>query len=227
MNRTADEARTDAVRAMGQELGDLYSALWQEVAWLHTKWEEYVVLFGTKESRVELLNRAAPRFARVVQDTLLEEVLLHIARLTDSPKSVGKDNLTIRGLAPLVNDLVAREKITVLVEAAETATEFCRDWRNRHLAHRDLLLALNRGAAPLREASRLSVWTALRSIVATLNGISAHYLDSTSMFEVGLDPGGALNLLYVIDDGLKVAEERRSRLRSGHYEPHDFAHRDL
>ncbi len=227
MNRTADEARTDAILAMGQELGDLYSALWQEVAWLHTKWEEYVVLFGTKESRVELLNRAAPRFARIVQDTLLEDVLLHVARLTDPPKSAGKENLTIQRLAPLVNDRVTKEEVTELVEAAQRATEFCRDWRNRHLAHRDLLLALNRGAQPLKEASRLGVRTALRTIVATLDAISAHYLDSTSMFEVGAAPGGAINLLHVIDDGLKSAEERQSRLTSGNFESRDFAHRDL
>lgn len=227
MNRTADEACADAIRAMGQELGELYSALWQEVAWVHAKWEEHVVLFGTKESRVELLNRAAPRFARIVQDTIWEDVLLHIARLTDPPKSVGRENLTIQSLAPLVNDPVTRTKVTELVDAAKNATEFCRDWRNRHLAHRDLRLALNRGAQPLREASRLGVWTALRSIVAALNAISVHYLDSTSMFEVGPGPGGALNLLYVIDDGLTEAEERQSRLKSGRFEPRDLAHRDL
>ena len=227
MNRTADEARSDAIRAMGQELGDLYSALWQEIAWLHAKWEEYVCLFGTKESRVDLLNRAAPRFARIVQDTLLEDVLLHVARLTDPPKSVGKDNLTIQGRTALVSDPVTREEVTELIKAAKMATEFCRDWRNRHLAHRDLLLALNRGAQPLMEASRLHVWTALRSIVATLNAVSAHYMDTTSMFEVGTSPGGALNLLHVINEGLKVAEERQSRLTSGQFEPRDFWHRDL
>lgn len=227
MNRTADGARADAIRVMGQELGDLYSALWQEVAWLHAKWEEHVVLFGAKESRVELLNRAAPRFARIIQDTIWEDVLLHIARLTDPPKSAGRENLTIQRLAPLIDEPVTRAKVAELVEEAQTATEFCRDWRNRYLAHRDLRLALNRGAQPLREASRLGVWTALRSIVATLNAISARYLDATSMFEVGSSPGGALNLLHVIDEGLNAAEERQSRLTSGRFEPRDLAHRDL
>jgi hypothetical protein len=212
---------------MGQELGDLYSALWQEVAWLHAKWEEYVALFGTKESRVELLNRAAPRFARVLQDTIWEDVLLHVARLTDPPRSAGKENLTIRGLAPLVNDPATRTRVTELVDAVLVATHFCRDWRNRHLAHRDLLLALNRGAQPLKEASRLGVWTALRSIVAVLDAISVRYLDSTSMFELGPAPGGALNLLYVIDEGLNAADERESRLTNGRREPRDLAHRDL
>jgi hypothetical protein len=76
-HRTADEAEAKNIRAMGPEFGALYDALWQQVAWLHNKWEQYVDLFGTKPSRVTLLNRAAPKFFRVVQDTLWEDVLLY------------------------------------------------------------------------------------------------------------------------------------------------------
>jgi hypothetical protein len=227
MIRTADEARADAVRAMGKDLGDLYSALWQEVAWVYAKWEEYVVLFGTKESRVILLNRAAPRFARLVQDTLWEDVLLHIARLTDSPTTLGKDNLTIRRLANLVADHNAQKQVADTVSASLMTTAFCRDWRNRHLAHRDLQLALKRGALPLAEASRQSVREALHSLVEILNAVSAHYLNSTSRFDGGPDAGGALSLLYAIDDGLRVEDERRQRLKSGHGDPRDYAPRDL
>ena len=94
--RTPEEARTEHIRVMGEELGSLYDALWQEVAGLHGKWSEYAALFGTRESRVDLLNQAAPYFFRIVQDSLWEDVLLHIARLTDPPKSAGKSNLTVQ-----------------------------------------------------------------------------------------------------------------------------------
>src|SRR6266496_1267585 len=94
--RTADEAKADNVRRMGKQLGELYHALWQEAAWLHIKWEEYISLFGTKPSRVELLNRAAPSFFRFVEDSLWEDMTLHVARLTDPPKSKGRANLTIQ-----------------------------------------------------------------------------------------------------------------------------------
>jgi hypothetical protein len=60
------------------------------------KWGEYVELFGTKPSRIDLRNRAAGGFFRVVQDGLWEDVLLHVARLTDAPRSGGRANLTIR-----------------------------------------------------------------------------------------------------------------------------------
>src|SRR5207249_7581748 len=110
---------------------------WQEIAWIHSKWAEYVVLYGTKESRVTLLNQAAPRFARLIQDTLWEDVVLHIARLTDPPKSMGKHNLSVQSLSEHVSDPATRHKVEQLVAQAIARSEFCRDWRNRRLAHRD------------------------------------------------------------------------------------------
>ena len=59
-HRNADEAKAEHMRLMGDELGVVYSALWQEVAWVHGNWSDFVTLFGTKESRVNLLNAAAP-----------------------------------------------------------------------------------------------------------------------------------------------------------------------
>ncbi|HEV2039416.1 MAG TPA: hypothetical protein VGT81_05105, partial [Casimicrobiaceae bacterium] len=67
VERSADEAKQEYIGAMGDVLGSLYHALWQEVAWRHLKWHEYVELFGTKESRIRLINRAAPTFFRIVE----------------------------------------------------------------------------------------------------------------------------------------------------------------
>ncbi|WP_408068516.1 AbiU2 domain-containing protein [Vineibacter terrae] len=61
--------------------------------WLHVKWEEYVELYGKRQSRVDLLNEAAPLFFRIVQDALWADTLLHIARLTDEPNSYDKPSM--------------------------------------------------------------------------------------------------------------------------------------
>lgn len=101
---TSDETKQEYIKQMGEELGLLFYALWKEITWLHLKWHEYVTLFGTKSSRIELLNDVAPLFFRIVQDSLWDDILLHIARTTDPPKSSGKKNLIIRRLASLVTD---------------------------------------------------------------------------------------------------------------------------
>ena len=57
MERTADEARAEYTEHKDRDLGEVYAGLWQEVASIHSKWSEYVELYGTKESRLDLLNR--------------------------------------------------------------------------------------------------------------------------------------------------------------------------
>ena len=54
--RTAEEAQAEYVKHMGTPLGEQFSALWQEVAWLHLKWGEYDELYGKKPSRFQFLN---------------------------------------------------------------------------------------------------------------------------------------------------------------------------
>lgn len=61
--KTEEESQKEYIEVMGKPLGKLFHALWQEVAWLYTKWREYEDLFGTKPSRIDLMNKAARRFS--------------------------------------------------------------------------------------------------------------------------------------------------------------------
>ena len=220
MHRTADESKAEHIAKMGAELGKFYSALWQNLAWIHVKWAEYIALFGTDPGRIDLLNDAAPRFFRVIEDSLWEDILLHLSRLTDSPRSMGKDNLSVRRL-PMITALQGSAiPIAALVATAVAATEFARDWRNRKLAHGDLGLALGLPVQPLAAASRLAVKEALQSLVAVLNSLSQKFLDSETMFEV--DDGDATSMLYVLRDGLRYESEKRERIKSGDVRPDDF-----
>jgi len=212
---------------MGEELGSLYHALWNELAWLYLKWGEYVELFGTKPSRIELANRVAGHFFRIVQDSLWESCLLHIARLTDPPKSAGKENLTIKKLPDFINDERTKKYLSEMIEVAVEKADFCRDWRNRRIAHQDLELAMKAGAEPLKPASRAKVKEVLGSISDVLNVVLGHYMDSTTMFEGAGVSDDAVALLYVLDDGLRADEERKKRLRAGNYHADDFQARDL
>ena len=224
---TAEEARQTYKSAMGESLGALFHSLWQEVAWVHLRWHEYVVLYGDKPSRAALLNKAAPGFFRLVQDMLWEATLLHIARLTDAPCSAGKQNLTIQRLHSLVCDEHVAQCVKTLSDKAKGATEFCRDWRNRRIAHSDLSLALGEHPAPLAAADRNKVNTALSAIVEVLNAVSLHYMNSSSFFDIHGYPGDVMSLLCIIDDGLRVEAERRDRLKRREVGLDDYSNRNL
>jgi hypothetical protein len=227
---SAAEVGAENTEKMGEALGSQYTELWQELAHLHARWAEYVELFGTKEERVELLNKAARVFFRVVQDDLWEATLLHIARLTDPPRSMGRkdrENLTIQNLPKLIEDATLKAEVLNLIDIARRETEFCRDWRNRHIAHRDLDLALKRPATPLATGSRLKVKVALNAIINVMHAIEIHYKESETMYDLMPHHDGAVDLLYVLDDGLRAREERLERLRGGKGRDGDYAVRDL
>ncbi len=199
-SQSASEAKKQNIEKMGERLGSFYSALWQEVVQVHQRWREYVELFGDTPGRITLLNEAAPLFFRTVQDALWEATLLHIARLTDPPQSMGradKSNLSIRTIPDLIDDEKVKQDAVALLSDAMKSSEFCRDWRNRLLAYRDLDLVLDQPVTPLTPASRAMVKDALKAITALMNHVQARYLDSETAYDIGASPRGAISLLYI------------------------------
>jgi len=225
--RTAEEVEQHYRKILGDEFGPIFHAIYNQLSWLYIKWEQYVEVYGTKPSRIDLINTTAPLFFRVVQDSLFEDIIIHIARLTDPPKSVGKPNLSIRQFPNLIKDDDLRSNIEQKIDETLKLVSFCRDWRNRRIAHNDLQIALKDGANPLESASRKKVRDALESISSVLNEISVYYFDSTILFGETSSPGGALSLLHIIHDGLTARKERRERIKTKTYRPEDFNRPDL
>jgi hypothetical protein len=163
--------------------------------------------------QLEIANQAAGTFFYVVQKTMWEGVLLHLARMTDPAQSMRRKNLSVTALLPLVKPEFQAEAAP-LTDAALRDSAFARDWRNRYIAHKDLPLALgNQAAPPLQSASREAVELALKSLDDLLNAIDRNYNDSTTMF-LGIEPHtGANRLLQVLQKGLKAEEAEELEFR--------------
>jgi hypothetical protein len=202
-NRDETQIEDEHIQHMGKPLGRLFSALWKELVWLHIKWGEYVELFGTNSERVELLNRAAPNFFGIIQDVLLDNILLHIARMTDEPGSGSKKTLTVHAFSEAV-DLKIQGTVETLIELAKNKVQFCRDLRNKRMAHSDLKLALDpESAALLPAVSRAQVREALKAIGNVLNAVEEHYGSAPTGFEHTIPAlGGAGLLLEVLESGM-------------------------
>jgi hypothetical protein len=221
-NLSAQEVKEKDLATLGPELGSVYSALSNECTWAFMKWHEYVQMFGAAESRIDLLNEAAPQFFRVIQDVLWEDSLLHISRLTDQATMGRNKNLSVQALPALINEPDLKEEVEGLVETAVKKAAFARDWRNRRIAHRDLGLALAESPKPLKEASRLKVKEALAAIAAVLNAIDRYHRDSTTAYELGKLVTGAEHMMYVLRDGIERERKRRRDLEKGEYNPQDW-----
>ena len=56
-HENAGVEKREYIVCMGEPLGRLFYALVNEVEWLYIKWKEYIVLYGEKQSRIDLLNK--------------------------------------------------------------------------------------------------------------------------------------------------------------------------
>lgn len=216
-SQTAEQMKARNIEIMGPALGAQYSELWQRVVTIHIYWDEYVELFATKSSRVELLNKAAPAFFHMLQHELWDTVMLRLARLTDRPEMKGQKNLTIYNLLPLIKDEPLKAAVEQLIDTVRVKTKFCRSWRDLRIAHDDLAGALKDEKARVVEgATRLEVGEALEAIERVMKVVHSHYLESDMMFDTpGPRPQGAIELMYLLRDGIKQREERRKRIMSG------------
>ena len=214
--KTDDQVREQHLRDMGAELGSVYNALYDDLIWLHMRWGLYCQLFSQSSQRIALLNEVAGSLFHVIQHTLWEDVILQLAKLTDSPRSAGKENLSLRRLPELVSDKALHSEVVSLLDATLSACKFARPWRNRQLAHRDLGLALATVSDPLPSVSRADIEAALAACRKLLNRLQLHYWNGTTGYESSsMPPGDGDSLIYYLKKGVRAARERRERLRSG------------
>lgn len=211
-NQTASQMRETNIKNFGSELGELYTELWQDLARLHLKNTEFLTLFEPDTERYKLLNHTSPKFFNIIQDSLWNDILLGICRISDKPSTSGKANLTVRQLAVFNKQTDIASELKQLLDLVNSSTEFARDWRNRHIAHRDLSLALDQHAKPLAEASLNHVTDALTALDKVLNLVSNQYQCGSTAFGHDISAGqyGARDLLFYLKEGLAAVESRKN-----------------
>ena len=217
-HRTAEEALEQYQLAMGSELGTAFHRLVGETYHLTSIWDQYETLFKNKE-RVDLLNGSGGYFFRNVQDIFFERVLLGLCRLTDPAEQRGRRNLSLSTLVPLVSEDLRAELIQAIAEAKQ-ASGFCRDWRNRLIAHNDFERALKTGK-PLKAATGLGVVAALKAVHSVLRLLGLKYLDTHMVFS-GIDDAG-VHLLHQLYWGRERMNDRKKRLAERIYLDEDFS----
>ena len=201
---------------MGQDLGALYLEVEDEVSWLHKKWGEFQELFG-KEQRIDLLNEVASSFFYLVQQLLWESLLLQLCRLTDPPGAWGSDlkqkvrNCSLQLLADLIPDPSLKARVEAATQTILGKCEFTRPWRNRRLAHSDLMT--RRGLQPLPDVDAKKIEDALASIRDLHGLLGEHYGHPPPRFPSNIGPWGAESLLHYLEKGVRTMEEERERWR--------------
>jgi hypothetical protein len=213
-HQTAEQVKEDLIEHMGQEVGEVFFLLKQELFRIYVQWNEYMEAFGTKEERVNMLNQAAGGFFKCVQDALWSNIILGLCRVTDPAQTGNKKNLSINRLRHLVGHEL-RTQINQPMNAVKDKTKFARDWRNRRYAHSDLSLVKDKTAIPLEPASRKDVIEALDTIVSVMNKVEDHYMNCTTLYSEAKNHQNVVALLSVLGDGFRFDKERKEQMKLG------------
>lgn len=140
---------------------------------------------------------------------------------------MGKDNLTVNRLAGLVEKKLPGfgSRISDRADFAKAASDFARDWRNRWHAHKDLDLSIGSPLVkPLSDATLGKIDTALTAIDDVLKSVSSAFQGSSDGFRRIAEFGGSTSLIRVIDEGLRVLDQRTTRIQAGNATEDDLVH---
>lgn len=193
---------------MGQELQDAVKILGAQLVELHVVWQQYRDLYADA-GVIEVLNRTAGLFFKIVQDELWDSMLLGICRMLD-PAEQGRGkglrtNLTLYSLPPLIDDAALKEAVTKACEDAKSLAEFAKNHRDKRIAHQDHGYATNRQSVELGGISRRDVENTLEALRKVLRLVQAHYNDADVRYDINVLVSGA--------DRLVVALKRLERLQ--------------
>jgi len=206
--------------AMPPDLAEIHDLLYQEVSWLHARWNLYCQLYASSEDTVDLLNRSAPSFFNICQGVLIDSVLLGISRITE-PAETGKGktkqlNLTLRRLAATIDPAdypTLRSDIDKSLVAAEGYFAFAKALRHKLIAHNDLLVHQKIAAPPPPKADRQKIEAALQTIRDIMNLVDEYVTGTTTGYSMIVLPGDGDALIACLRDAESYREQHQRRRR--------------
>lgn len=161
----------------------LFQKLREETIWLHRDWKLFRQLYGTSESRVDLLNEVAGVFFNALQWIMLNEVILSICRLLDRPQTMGKQNLVYEAVIQALADHPLAETLSNTLDKLRDEAQVLMHRRNRKLAHLDRNTALFSEEVPLPGISRKNVETVLSDMRNFMNAIERCFSNATTAYD--------------------------------------------
>lgn len=224
---TEVEIKTKFIDGMSEELGTSFFAMYKELVWTSKKWDEYQDLFLTNETRINLINKSAPLFFSIIRDSLENDILLSISRLTDPPTTGKFKNASLRRALPHIENSSIQQKLSDELTSLEDTVKSIRDKRNKNISHIDFDNLFQEPSKTIIEVSYSEIEDALNRIQKVFNSIEKHFCDSSTIFKHFPSMAGSYELLRIIDLGLELEGLNEQKLRDGQFSMKDIKNRDI
>jgi HEPN superfamily AbiU2-like protein len=150
----------------------VFNDVWNQLHRLQTHRTIYVCLFASQQS-VKVLRTTALVTFGALQELLISALYLETHRLLDQATSRGNKTASVEGLIPNLPPSSAqlRRSLQRRLGAVRKDCEHLKDWRDRHVAHRDLDVVV-REPFPLKPVNARTVDDAIEYVASALTEIS-------------------------------------------------------
>lgn len=193
------------------KLQETFLALREQCIWLQTCFNTYTALYESGEHASRVMSATAPIFFHDLNLILIEYCLLQVCRLTDPPRTSGRDNLTVTHINEL---LAAEDKLTPEILAASDALAqyrtLIRDSRNWIISHADKRTLV--AGLPIGAHSKADVVEFFENLYRCVDEVGRAIGIGPLDFRCTSGAGDALDLLRYLKAGLdrpRQTDERR------------------
>jgi hypothetical protein len=180
-------------------LQEKLTAIDNEVVLLHFKWTYLIQLFG-ETKHLAVINATAPSIFSVIEEAMFADILLTLMRLVDPPKS---NNLSLRTLVADISDQALRDPIALLECQVRAKTQDIKVWRDKKLAHNDLLRLLKK-SAPVPPIQ-------ISEVTSALALVRGHFFDTTVLYDQCITEKDGNQLVFYLNYGLECWAEDKEK----------------
>jgi hypothetical protein len=156
------------------------------------------------QGRIAILRASAAGVFSILRDTLFDDLLMAISRVTDRPKMGQRENLTLDRLSEYLRErgfAEAQREFDAILAQLRTDCVQIRELRNKALGHRDLPPAIEPGNSPsLVRAKEGGV--ALDHLAQALNVFERAVGKPTTMYPNFIHDAGPTRLLLQLKKAL-------------------------
>ena len=183
---------------MPKDLQDLFEPLKNQLIWVHAKWNISQQLFDHSKERLELLSRIAPSFFRIMDFVYRDDLFISICRLTDQTKQQSLNRL-IKILKNHMNHQKYTD-LTAIMANINQKTVPLTEWRNRKIAHSELVMNIKKGPDPLPEVTRNSINEVLEDMRKLMDEVEVYFTGNSTAYEYVALQGDGNNIAYILSE---------------------------
>lgn len=161
--------------------GKLAYHFFNEISFLHDKWNEYLFMYDVEQETIDILNSIAPYFFFLHQRMLKHDIIISISRLLDKAHTGRDKSQRNASFARIIEDLSPHVDNNIITEwkadlkRVNANSRNIKKMRDKFISHSDYDLHIDKESEKIPNISKEDIDQVLEQIRELANKIEFHF----------------------------------------------------